>query len=130
MKMTPKARKIAESDKKAIIEAFKGVDPSLYRLQFNNGTEVYGNKKIQMRDIEQIQKVRTPGEDVGWIVFVVEKGDIIYALAVSGNMDSVLGAQKAANLRAIKSKYVGAGQMKMQKLPQQQQMQKGLEQQR
>jgi len=99
-KVTPQARAIAASDKRAIIEAFQGVDPEKYGLQFDDGRETYGKAGVTMLDLEQVRKVSTPGSDKGWIVFIAERGDVIFALAVSGNnLESVVGNQKAAQLR-------------------------------
>jgi hypothetical protein len=119
MKIRPQqARKISPADKQALIAAFKDVDPSKYRLQFDNGKEVYGEAAIQMTDVQQVDKITAPGSDKGWIVLVVEGDDVIYVLAV-GNLDSVIGADRAAKLRGIQAKYQAPQQMEA---PHQQQM--------
>lgn len=97
---------ISAADQKAIVELFKGVDASKYRLQFNSRQSVHGSRKVEMRDVQQIKRVNNPAELAGWIVFVVEGDDVIYVLAV-GNSDlqSVIGKEKAAKLNAIMAKY-------------------------
>lgn len=97
---------VSAADQKAIIELFKDVDPSKYRLQFNNRKSTYGNRKVEMRDVQQVKRITNPVEAAGWIVFVVEGDDVIYVLAV-GNSDlqSVIGKEKAQKLNAIMSKY-------------------------
>jgi hypothetical protein len=112
-KIKPAALKISPADKKAIIAAFKDVDPSKYRLKFGN--ETYGKAPIKMQDVKQVKKITAPGEDKGWIVLVVEGDSVIYVFAVGSDLSSVVGAQKAAQLQAIKAKYqVKAPEMEQQ----------------
>lgn len=97
---------VSAADQKAIIELFKGVDQSKYRIQFNNRKNVYGSRKIEMRDVQQIKRVNNPAELAGWIVFVVEGDDVVYVLAVgSSDLVSVIGKEKAQKLNAIMAKY-------------------------
>ena len=97
---------VSAADQQAIADLFKGVDPSKYRLQFNNKSKTLGQRSVQMTDIQQVRRITNPAEAAGWIVFVVEGDDVIYVLAV-GNSDlvSVLGKQKAAQLNQIMAKY-------------------------
>lgn len=98
---------ISETDKKEIIKLFQGVDKSKYRLQFNGGKEVYGARKVAMRDLEQVRKVRNPQDELGYVVLIVSDDGIVYIVAVSkgGKLESVLGREKAAKLNTIMSKY-------------------------
>ncbi|PZR02905.1 MAG: hypothetical protein DI539_27280, partial [Flavobacterium psychrophilum] len=50
-KVVAQDKAISEADKKEIIKLFEGVDKSKYRLQFNKGKEVYGARKVAMRDL-------------------------------------------------------------------------------
>lgn len=97
---------VSSADQKAIQEIFKDVDPSKYRLQFNNKKNVYGRHKVEMADVQQIKRVTNPVEAAGWIVFVVEGDDVIYVLAVgSSDLVSVIGREKAQKLNTIMAKY-------------------------
>lgn len=97
---------VSAADQEAIAELFKGVDPSKYRLQFNNKSKTFGQRSVQMSDVQQVRRITNPAEAAGWIVFVVEGDDVIYVLAVgSSDLVSVLGKQKAAQLNQIMAKY-------------------------
>jgi hypothetical protein len=98
---------ISEQDKKEIIKLFEGVDKTKYRLQFNEGKEVYGSRKVSMRELEQVRKVRNPGGDAGYVVLIVSDDGIVYIVAVSkgSKLQSVLGREKAQKLNSIMSKY-------------------------
>lgn len=98
---------ISEQDKKEIIKLFEGVDKSKYRLQFNNGKEVYGARKISMRELQQVRKVRNPQDEHGYVVLIVSDDGIVYIVAVSkgGKLESVLGREKTTKLNTIMSKY-------------------------
>lgn len=97
---------VSAQDQKAIEEIFKDVDQSKYRLQFNDAKNVYGKRKVELADVNQIKRVTNPVEAAGWIVFVVEGDDVIYVLAV-GNSDlvSVIGKEKTQRLNTIMAKY-------------------------
>lgn len=97
---------ISAADRNAIIAIFEDVDPSKYRLQFNKRKSTYGSRQIKMGDLEQIKRKVNPEEAAGWIVFVVEGDDVIYALAVGkSDLVSVLGEEKALKLNTIMAKY-------------------------
>jgi len=97
---------VSAKDQKVIEEIFKGVDPTKYRLQFNGGKRVLGKAKVSMGDLEQVRRIRNPGEAKGWIVFAVEGDDVIYLLAVSGkDLESFLGKERAARLNLVMAKY-------------------------
>lgn len=99
-------KEISDKDRQAIMELFKGVDPSKYRLQFDNKRTVAGRRSVSMNDLNQVKKVTNPVEAAGWIVFVVEGDDVIYVLAVgSDQLQSVLGKSKTARLNQIMAKY-------------------------
>ena len=101
-----KEKSISAADQKAIQEIFKGVDPSKYRLEFDNKKTTVGTKTVRMQDLNQIKRVTNPAESAGYIVFVVEGNSVVYVLAVgSSNLESVIGKQKAAQLNAIITKY-------------------------
>jgi hypothetical protein len=106
-KVVAQDKAISEADKKEIIKLFEGVDKSKYRLQFNKGKEVYGARKVAMRDLEQVRKVRNPQDELGYVVLIVSDDGIVYIVAVSkgGKLESVLGREKAAKLNTIMSKY-------------------------
>lgn len=98
---------ISETDKKEIVKLFEGVDKSKYRLQFNGGKEVYGARRVAMKDLQQVRKVRNPQGEAGYVVLIVSDDGIVYIVAVSkgGKLESVLGREKAAKLNTIMSKY-------------------------
>jgi hypothetical protein len=97
---------ISPADQRAIEALFKGVDQSKYHLQFENGKRTIGTKKVEMSELEQVKKIRNPGEAAGWIILIVEGNDVIYVLAVGGSeLESVLGKEKAAKLNQIVAKY-------------------------
>jgi hypothetical protein len=98
---------VSAEDKAAIIELFKGVPKSQYRLQFNNSKEVYGSKKVSMTELTQLSKVRKPGMDNGYVVLIVQDDGVMYVLAATkgGKLESVLGAEKFAKLNKITAKY-------------------------
>jgi len=106
---TAKRKPISAADKKAIIALFKGVDPNLYRLEFNHGRETYGKKKIEMQDLEQVKRVTNPGEESGYVVLIVSDDGTMYILAATHGDQSqlvqVLGQEKTAQLNKIMSKY-------------------------
>jgi hypothetical protein len=101
------AKAISEADKKEIVQLFDGVDKSKYRLQFNNGKEVYGSRKVSMRELQQVKKVRNPMGEHGYVVLIVSDDGIVYIVAVSkgSKLESVLGKEKTQKLNAIMSKY-------------------------
>jgi hypothetical protein len=99
--------------KSQLVEIFRDVDPSLYRLQFDGGRETFGTAKISMRDIRQTTRFTNPLDEHGWIVFVVEtkSQDVIYVLAASGkDLTSVLGAQKVSQLKTLSTQFEALGQ--------------------
>ena len=98
-----KPKSISPADQRALEALFKGVDPSKYRLHF---TRTVGRKNVEMRDLEQVSKIRNPGEAAGWIILIVEGKDVIYVLAVGKDeLESVIGKEKAAKLNQIMGKY-------------------------
>lgn len=110
LKQEVDAKRISASDRQAIMNLFKGVDPSKYKLQFYNGESkkpsTTGNLRYSMNDLNQVKRVTNPIDAVGWIVFVVEGDDVIYVLAVgSDKLKSVLGADKVNRLNNIMAKY-------------------------
>jgi hypothetical protein len=103
-----KVKPISAEDQQAIEELFKGVDSSKYRLQFNEGNRVLGNKNLGMNDIEQVKKIRTPAS-AGYFTFIAsgrgaKEVVYIYSTEPSG-LQSMLGREKAAKLNQIMAKY-------------------------
>jgi hypothetical protein len=103
-----KVKPISAEDQQAIVELFKGVDSSKYRLQFNEGNRVLGNKSLGLSDVEQVRKVRAP-EAAGYFTFIVsgrgaKEVVYIYSTEPSG-LQSLLGREKAAKLNQIMAKY-------------------------
>ena len=103
-----KVKPISAEDQQAIVELFKGVDSSKYRLQFNEGNRVLGNRNLGMNDVEQVRKVRTP-EAAGYFTLIVsgrgaKEVVYIYSTEPSG-LQSLLGREKAAKLNQIMAKY-------------------------
>ena len=108
LRARPLVSAVSAQDKAEIVEIFEGVDPSLYRLQFDGGRETFGTAKISMRDIRQTTRFTNPLDEHGWIVFVVEtkSQDVIYVLAASGkDLTSVLGAQKVSQLKTLSTQF-------------------------
>jgi hypothetical protein len=90
------------------VELFKGVDQSKYRLQFNEGKRVLGNKNVGMNDIEQIRKIRNPAAAAGFFIIIVSGGakEIVYIAATEPpDVVSVIGKERAAKLNQIMAKY-------------------------
>ena len=105
-KASCKGKAISAADQKAIEALFKGVDPSKYRLQFNQGKRVLGARKVEAGDLQQVKKYRNPAEAAGWIILIVEGNDVIYVLAIgSSELTNVLGRERAAKLNQIMAKY-------------------------
>jgi hypothetical protein len=102
-----KAQKpISAEDKKAIVALFKDADPTMYRLQFNEGKEVYGKRQIKMDELEQIKKVRNPAGENGYVVLAVKDDGIMFIFAATkGKVESLLGREKTAKLNTIMAKY-------------------------
>jgi hypothetical protein len=103
-----KVKPISAEDQRAIEEIFKGVDKSKYRLQFNQGSRVIGNKNVGMNEIEQVKKFRNPAEAAGWFVLIVSGGakEVVYIVATDPpDVVSVLGRERAAKLNQIMAKY-------------------------
>jgi hypothetical protein len=104
-----KVKPISAEDQQAIAELFKDVDPSKYRLQFNEGNRVLGNKKVEMSDIEQVKRIRTPTNATGYFTFIAsgrgaKEVVYIYSTEPSG-LVSLLGREKTARLEQIMAKY-------------------------
>lgn len=59
---------VSAVDKAAIIDIFKTSDPNGYRLQFNEGREVYGKKSISKTDLDYIKKQRIPAGEGAIII--------------------------------------------------------------
>ena len=59
---------LSAADKAAIIHIFKGTDPSLHSLLFNEGREVYGKKSISKTDLDYIKKQRFPAGEGAIII--------------------------------------------------------------
>jgi hypothetical protein len=103
-----KVKPITAEDQQALVELFKGVDPSKYRLQFNEGNRVLGNKNLGMNDIEQVKKIRNPAS-AGYFTFIAsgrgaKEVVYIYSTEPSG-LQSMLGREKTAKLNQIMAKY-------------------------
>lgn len=97
---------VSEADKRKIINLLKDVDPAEYRLVFNKGREVYGEKPIQMNELKQLSKNTSSATKSAWIIFVVSGDDVIYVFAVGeARVKSLLGQQKLNALEAIAAKY-------------------------
>jgi len=108
LRARPVVAAVSAQDRAELVGIFKGVDPSLYRLQFDGGRETYGDAKISMQDIRQMHRFVSPLDERGWIVLIVENksNDVIYIVAASGkDLESVLGTQKIEQLRALAAKY-------------------------
>ncbi|MFN8344365.1 MAG: hypothetical protein U0X91_05155 [Spirosomataceae bacterium] len=107
VQISVKAQKpISAEDKKAIVALFKDADPTMYRLQFNDGKEVYGKRQIKMDELEQIKKVRNPAGENGYVVLAVkDDGIMLIFAATKGKVESLLGREKAAKLNTIMTKY-------------------------
>jgi hypothetical protein len=103
-----KVKPISAEDQQAIVELFQGVDPSKYRLQFNEGNRVLGNKNLGMNDIEQVKKIRSTAS-TGYFTFIAsgrgaKEVVYIYSTEPSG-VQSLLGREKTARLNQIMAKY-------------------------
>ncbi len=103
-----KSKPISSEDQQAIVELFKNVDSSKYRLQFNEGRRVVGNKSVSMSDIEQVKKYRSVASS-GYFTFIVSgrgADEVVYIYSTEpGKTESVLGKEKTARLNQIMAKY-------------------------
>jgi hypothetical protein len=98
--------RLSAPDKKAIVELFKDVDPSKYRLEFDNGREVYGTKKIEMADLQQIKRVTKPSEASGYLIDIeVTTVILVRTRADQSELVKVLGEERTKRLNQILNKY-------------------------
>jgi hypothetical protein len=91
-----KVKPISAEDQQAIAE-------------LNDGNRVVGNKKVEMSDIEQVKRIRTPTNATGYFTFIAsgrgaKEVVYIYSTEPSG-LVSLLGREKAARLDQIMAKY-------------------------
>ncbi len=104
-----KSLKISDADKKAIIDLFKDVDPSQYRLVFNNGEEFYGRKRIKMSDLKTAsRKMDGDAKGIKWTFVVGDRSEneVFYVYTEGeSKMASLLGTNKLNALRQIAAKY-------------------------
>lgn len=104
-----KSLKISDTDKKAIIDLFKNVDPSQYRLVFNSGEEVYGQKSIKMSDLKTAsRKIDGNAKGFKWTFVAGDRGENeVFYIYTEGEskMASLLGTKKLNALKQIAEKY-------------------------
>jgi hypothetical protein len=104
---------VSAADKRAILEIFKGVDPSKYRLSFNNGGEVHGTKAIKMADLKQLSRNGgLAAKGVKWTFIVGDRSENeVFYVYTEGESElvSVLGRQKVKALDEIARKYQDVG---------------------
>ena len=100
---------VTAADKKAIVDIFKGVDASKYRLVFNNGGEVFGSKAIKMADLKTLNRTGgTAAKGVKWTFVVGDRSaNEVFYVYTEGESElmSLLGKQKMKALEDIAAKY-------------------------
>lgn len=102
-------KSISKKDKQAMIDIFEGVDKDRFIMYFNDGEEVYGEKKIKMSDLKMDKKwTKNAGKSVKWTVIVGDRSanEIVYIYTEGMNeLVSMLGREKVKALMAIADKY-------------------------
>lgn len=100
---------VTAADKRAIVDIFKGVDASKYRLAFNNGDEVYGSKAIKMGDLKTLSRSGgTAAKGIKWTFIVGDRSaNEVFYIYTEGESEllSLLGKQKMKALEEIAAKY-------------------------
>ncbi|WP_421799764.1 hypothetical protein [Haliscomenobacter sp.] len=100
---------VSAADKKAIVDIFKGVDASKYRLVFNNGSEVYGSKAIKMADLKTLSRTGgTAAKGTKWTFIAGDRSanEVFYIYSEGeSELMSLLGKQKMKALEDISAKY-------------------------
>lgn len=102
--------KVSDADKRKIITIFKEVDPSSYRLVFNDGAEVHGQKPVQMNDLKRLSRSAGSANAKGikWTVIVGDRSaNEVFYIYTEGESElmTVLGQQKYKALQDIVAKY-------------------------
>ena len=104
-----KSLKLSDADKNAIIDLFKDVDPSRYRLVFNGGKEVYGQKSIKMSDLKTVsRKMDGEAKGIKWTFIAGDRSENeVFYIYTEGEskMASLLGTNKLNALKQIAAKY-------------------------
>ena len=102
-------KSISKADKEAIIKIFEDVDPSKYKLVFNNGKETYGKKRIKMGDLKKLSQKTTPASrGIKWTLIAGDRSENeVFYIYTEGEslMASMLGKKKLKALQRIASKY-------------------------
>ena len=104
-------KSVSAADKKKIIQIFKDVDPSEYKLVF--GKEEYGKKRIKMDQLKRVSKFsKAEALGVKWTLIVGDRSDneVFYIYSEGeAKMASLLGKNKLRALQDIASKYNDIG---------------------
>jgi hypothetical protein len=108
----PAAAQVTAADQERIIEIFKDVDPSQYRLVFDGGRKTIGERQIRMEDLRRVSKSTSPERaGVKWTFIVGDRSAnevfYIYTEGMS-KMASLLGQKKFQALQEIAAKYEDA----------------------
>lgn len=102
-------KKVSEEDKKRIVEIFKDVDPSQYRLMFEDGEQTFGKKRIKMSDLKMTGKMtQNQAAGVKWTFVTGDRSanEVIYVYTEGmSKMASLLGKEKFKALQDIVSRY-------------------------
>ena len=102
--------KISDADKRKIINIFKDVDPSSYRLVFNDGGEVHGQKPVQMNDLKRLSRSTgsASAKGIKWTFIAGDRSaNEVFYIYTDGESElmTVLGQQKYKALQDIVMKY-------------------------
>ncbi len=100
---------VSAADQKKIMEIFKDVPKSEYKLVFNNGKRVIGEKQIKMDDLKRVSKSSNANAaGVKWTFIVGDRSanEVIYIYTEGlSKMASLLGQKRLKALQDIAGKY-------------------------
>lgn len=102
--------KVSDADKRKIINIFKDVDPSSYRLVFNDGGEVHGQKPLQMNDLKRLSRSAgtASAKGIKWTYIIGDRSaNEVFYVYTEGESElmTMLGQQKYKALQDIVTKY-------------------------
>lgn len=100
---------ISKADQQKIINIFKDVPSSEYKLVFDNGKKTVGGKQIKMTDLKRVSKnssSRVAGVKWTFIVGDRSANEVFYIYTEGASkMASLLGQEKFQALQDLAAKY-------------------------
>jgi len=102
--------KLIAADRAVIIDIFKSLDPQHYHLEFAPGKEVYGTLAISSDDLAAIRRGSSPTDANNLIYSWYYEIPLLYIIGKTRtgiDLETVLGKDNAARLKAVVTKYTG-----------------------